>query len=157
MAAEAGMVHALICACDLYTATADAPPPVRSFETTERRVRNGSVHLLRHGGEPVATFTLTWDPSFKADLSIFPVATKPAYLGRLAVSTTWLDRGSIAGAQCLRRAIEVASRDGADVLRSEANPDLRSVRILLDLFGFVEHARAQDPDGRRRVYLQRPL
>lgn len=157
VAADAGLVHELLCACDRHTAVPAAPAPVRNLETTERRVREGAVHLLRHAGEPVATFTLTWSPPFTADPSVFPPARKPAYLGRLAVQPAWLERGTLAGVQCLRRAAEVARAGGADVLRSEANPDLRAVRALLDMFGFVEHGAAQDPDGRRRVYLQQVL
>lgn len=151
------VVHALLRACDLYTSTPDAPPPLRNLDTTVRRVRSGSVHLLRHGSEPAATFTLTPDPPFAADLSIFPRSRRPLYLGRLAVSPAWLDRGAPVGAQCLRRALDLAAAAGADALRSEANPDLHGVRRLLDLFGFVEHGSSRDPDGRGRVYLEKRL
>lgn len=157
VATDATTVHELLCACDRHTAVPAAPAPVRNPETTRARVREGAVHLLRHGGQAVATFTLTWSPPFTADPSVFPPARKPAYLGRLAVHPAWLEGGTLAGVQCLRRAGEVARAGGADVLRSEANPDLRSIRALLDLLGFVEHGSAQDPDGRRRVYLQQVL
>jgi GNAT superfamily N-acetyltransferase len=157
LSADAEEVHALLCASDAYHATPGSPAPLRSLETTRRRVGAGSVHLLRRGSEAVAMFTLTWDPPFEGGGALFPPARKPAYLGRLAVHPDWLARGSIVGAQCLRRAVEVATRGGADVLRSEANPDLTQVRALLGMFGFQEHGRSRAEDGRPRVYLQKAL
>jgi hypothetical protein len=150
-------VHEILCASDAYTATREAPPPVRNIETTRRRVRAGSVHVLRSGAEAVAMFTLTWDAPFAEDTTIFPPAQKPAYIGRLAIRPEWLARDSIVGARCLRRAVELAVSAGADALRSEANPDLVRVLTLLHLFGFEEYGRAQSEDGRRRVYLQKVL
>jgi hypothetical protein len=102
-------------------------------------------------------FTLTWDPPFDTAAANFPRAQKPAYLCRLAVNPAVLDGGSMVGARCVRRAVELASRSGADALRSEANPDLTAVRSMLDLFGFEEHGHAQSEDGRRQVYLQKLL
>jgi predicted GNAT family N-acyltransferase len=157
VSSNVGEVHALLCECDAYTATREAPTPVRNIETTRRRVRMGSVYVLRLGAEAVAMFTLTWDAPFAEDTAIFPPARKPAYIGRLAVKTEWLARGSIVGARCLRRAVELATSAGADAIRSEANPDLTRVVTLLRLFGFEEFGRTQSEDGRRRVYLQKAL
>ncbi|WP_437854459.1 hypothetical protein [Sorangium sp. So ce363] len=157
VASNAEEVHALLCASDAHHATPENPAPARRLETTRRRVQAGSVHLLRQGAEAIAMFTLTWEPPFEADLAIFPPAGKPAYLSRLVVHPAGLARGSLAGARCLRRAVELATAGGADVLRSEANPDLTQVRALLGMFGFEEHGRAQSEDGRRRVYLQKVL
>ena len=150
-------VHSLLCACDAYQSNRELPAPVRSIETTRRRVRAGSVHLLRFGTEPVAMFTLTLDPPFSDDRATFPSALKPTYLSRLAVRPDWLARGSIVGARCIRKAIEVAASLGADAVRSEANPDLKGVTTVLRLFGFQEYGRTQAEDGRRRVYLQKTL
>jgi GNAT superfamily N-acetyltransferase len=157
LATDAETVHALLCACDHHTATPEAPAPTRSFETTAARVRDGSVHVLRRDGEVVAMFTLTWTPPFDAEPDVFPPARKPAYISRLAVRPDHLAQGSVLGAQCLRHAAEVAAAQGADAIRSEANPDLRETLALLGLFGFTEHASRRDPDGRGRVYLQRRL
>lgn len=154
---DADEVHSLLCASDAYHATQNVPPPERSIATTRRRVQEGSVHLLRFEGAAVATFTLTWDAPFEADLSVFPKARKPAYLGRLAVMPAWLQNGSLAGARCLRKACELAASSGADALRSEANPDLYRVREMLHLFGFEEYGRASSKDGRRQVHLQKTL
>jgi hypothetical protein len=150
-------VHALLCACDAHQATARAPAPLRNPLTTARRVSEGSVHVLRSGPCAVATFTLTWDPPFSAELTVFPEASKPAYLGRLAVLPGWLEHGSLVGARCVRRAIELAARAGADALRAEANPDLSRVVALLSQLGFVEYSSSQAEDGRRRAYLQKQL
>lgn len=150
-------VHKLLCTSDAYTANAKAPAPIRNSETTRRRVHEGSVHVLRFEDEPVAMFTLTWDAPFAADPKVFPFARKPAYIGRLAVQAEWQEKGSIVGAQCLRKAIELAKSLASDAIRSEANPDLTRVRALLELFGFKEYGQAQSEDGRRRVYLQKDL
>ncbi|HEU0297874.1 MAG TPA: hypothetical protein VFR37_00425 [Longimicrobium sp.] len=157
VAGDPDEVHALICACDAFTATARAPAPVRSPESTRRRVDERAVHLLRHGPRAVATFTLTPYPPFDADLSLFPPARRPAYLGRLAVMPERLATGELLGPRCLRRAVELAAAAGCDALRSEANPDLEGVRAMLHLFGFQEYGQAQAQDGRRRVYLQKTL
>lgn len=149
-------VHTLLCACDAYTATDKAPAPVRNIETTWQRVHAGSVHVLRHDNESIAMFTLTWEPPFTGDLTIFPAALKPAYLGRLAVKPEWLINGSLVGVQCLRKAIELAKNERADAIRSEANPDLTRVRTLLHLFGFQEYGQNAE-GGRRRVYLQKTV
>jgi GNAT superfamily N-acetyltransferase len=154
---DAAEVHALLCACDAYQATASAPAPLRNPLTTERRVAEGSVHLLRHDGRAVATFTLSWDAPFSAPLGTFPEANEPAHLGRLAVSPEWLARGALLGVRCVRRALAVAREAGADVVRAEANPDLSRVVAMLRQLGFEEHGAAQSEDGRRRVYLQKRL
>jgi len=150
-------VHALLCACDAYTATPEAPAPSRNVETTRRRVQAGSVNVLRLGSEAVAMFTLTWDAPFTVDPSVYPSAQKPAYIGRLAVKPELMKKGSFIGARCLRKAIELAVSAGADAIRSEANPDLTRVRALLDLLGFKEYGQAQSEGGRRRVYLQKTI
>jgi|SRR5215203_3227382 len=150
-------VHALLCASDAYHATHAVPAPMRNMETTRRRVQEGSVHILRLGTEAVAMFTLTWDAPFAEGTVFFPPACKPAYIGRLAVKPDCLEGDSIIGAQCLRRAVELATSAGADAIRSEANPDLTRMRTLLRLFGFEEYGLTQSEDGRRRVYLQKAV
>jgi hypothetical protein len=156
-ATNAEEIHALLCACDAYTATPVAPPPTRSRETTVRRVTEGVVQVLRCNSFAVATFTLTRDPPFVEPSYHYPPARAPMYVGRLAVHPDWLRRGGLVGAQSLRRAIELATSAGADVLRSEANPDLTATRALLHQFGFKEYGGATDGTGRRRVYLQKEL
>ena len=150
-------VHALLCACDSYTATPGTQAPLRNIETTKRHVSVGAVHVLRFRNEAVAMFTLTWEAPFSEDPPVFPPARKPLYISRLAVKPEWLAKGSLVGVQCLRRAVELAESLGADVLRSEANPDLTRVRTLLQFLGFVEHAQKESADGRRSVYLQKTL
>lgn len=156
--ANADEVHALICASDAYTATSSAPAPVRNIQTTRRRVEAGSVHVLRFRGEAVATFTLTWEPPYDPrETAVFPPASKPIYISRLAVKPDWVENGSLVGVRCLRKAVELANGLGADAIRSEANPDLERVRALLAAFQFEQYGSAQAPDGRRRVYLQKDL
>nr|BBG06558.1 GNAT family transferase [Streptomyces sp.] len=156
---DTGEVHALLCACDAHQAAASGTSaPARRLETTEHRVRSGSVHLLRHDGRPAGMFTLTWDPPFAADEGAFPPAERPLYLSRLAVAPEWLTGGSLVGLRCLRRAIETAAQAGGDALRSEANPDLSATRSLLDILGFVQHGPTlSDGQGRRRVHLHKSL
>ncbi|MFF2998207.1 hypothetical protein ACFVTC_27195 [Streptomyces sp. NPDC057950] len=150
-------VHALLRACDGYQARKyGSAAPVRNSGTTERRVHAGDVHLLRHDGEAAGMFTLTWDPPFALAPDSFPAATRPAYLGRLAVAPRWLADSTPAGATCVRRALELASARGADALRSEANPDLADTVKLLELLGFRRHGGVlTDGEGRRTVRLQK--
>ncbi|MFE9004582.1 hypothetical protein ACFYOY_21005 [Streptomyces sp. NPDC007875] len=152
-------VHALLCACDARQAAASGTPaPRRRPETTERRVRAGAVRLLRHGAHPAGMFTLTWDPPFTVDDGVFPRAERPMHLSRLAVAPEWLDDGSLVGLRCVRHAIEEATRAGADVLRSEANPDLTDTRSLLDVLGFRQYGPTLgDAGGSRRAHLQKTL
>ena len=150
-------VHALLCASDASAATSNAPAPVRRLETTQRLVEAGLVHVLRLKGEAVAMFTLTWEAPSSSPESIYPPAEKPAYIQRLAVKPGMPEMGVLLGARCLRRAVELAESAGADVLRSEANPDLERVRALLKLFGFESFGQEESPDGRRRVFLQKNL
>ncbi len=158
IAADVEEIHSLLCACDAYTATSEAPPPQRNIETTRRRVGSGSVHLLRLGTRAVAMFTLTWDAPFAHEEAIaFPPARKPAYICRLAVDPEWLIKGTITSAQCIRKAMELARNAEADAIRLEANPDLARVRTLLGLFGFQEYGQGESVDGRRTVYLQKSL
>lgn len=156
--ADVEEVHQLLLACDRYQARCFAvPAPLRNIASTERQVGAGEVQLLRLGKEPVAMFTLSWQPGLDQDPAPFPPARRPAYLRRLAVSPAWLARGSLAGAQCLRRAVQLATEAGADALRSEANPDLIGPATLLRLFGFQQCGQGDTRDGRRRVYLQKSL
>ncbi|WP_228120296.1 hypothetical protein [Streptomyces fagopyri] len=150
-------VHALLRACDAYQARRyGSPAPVRNTGTTERRVRSGEVHLLRHDGEVAGMFTLSWDPPFTLAADAFPPAVRPAYLGRLAVAPRLLADSAPTGATCVRRAAELASARGADALRSEANPDLAGTVKLLELLGFRRHGDVlTDAAGRRTVRLQK--
>ncbi|GAA1094034.1 hypothetical protein [Streptomyces javensis] len=151
--------HALLCACDAHQAAASGTPaPRRRPETTEARVRSGSVRLLRHGACAAGMFTLTWDRPFTVAEGVYPHADRPIHLSRLAVAPEWLADGSLVGLRCVRHAIEEAARAGADVLRSEANPDLRETRSLLDILGFRQYGPTLgDEGGSRRVHLQKTL
>jgi hypothetical protein len=150
--------HELLCACDRFQAERHpSPVPRRSFATTEARVREGAVHLLRADGEPAGMFTLTWQPPFDAGADAPPDAGRPAYLGRLAVHPRWLAAGSMVGVQCVRRAIEAAREAGADVLRSEANPDLAGTWELLRTLGFTPLGPVEESGGVRRAKLQKTL
>lgn len=158
LATDAAEVHRLVCACDEHQARLSGTQvPARRSETTEQRVETRSVHVLRHGSEAAATFTLVWEPPFDASLDRFPPASRPAYLQRLAVSPDWLGRDALVGARCLRRAVELATSQGADAIRAEANPDLTDVRELLRLFGFRQCGPPEAAAGLARVYVQRAL
>jgi GNAT superfamily N-acetyltransferase len=156
-ARDAEEIHALLCASDAFVATPEAPPPKRNRATTQRLIDEGATQVLRHDGRAVASINLLWTPPFEMGQAQFPPAARPAFLARLAVDPEWAKRGSILGAQCIRRAMDLALERGADAIRCEANPDLTRTRAMLGLFGFSEHGAAQDPDGRRRVYLHLAL
>ncbi|WP_229402109.1 GNAT family N-acetyltransferase [Micromonospora okii] len=154
VATDASEAHALLCASDGHQAARyGMTAPVRSLDTTARRVRAGSVHLLRHGAEAAASFTLSPEPPHGMDLSVYPPAASPVYLQRLAVAPA--HEGSIVGLRCLRRAVELAHERGADVLRCEANPDLQATRRMLDALGFTQHGPTLAENGVRRVHLQK--
>lgn len=155
-ASDAEEVHALLCACDAYHASLRAPAPERSKKTTRRRVAEGAVHVLR-GGKAMAMFTLTWAPTFDEPDGVFPPARKPAYMSRLAVDPAVLAQGTVLGAQCYRRALDLAAVEGADALRVEANPDLEDVFELLRILGFVQHGPTLSDDVRRRAFLQKTI
>lgn len=150
-------VHTLLCASDAYQAARyGVAVPMRQRSTTDRLVRAGAVHLLRLGPDAIGMFTLSHTPPFD-DLSTFPPARNPAYLQRLAVRPEHLHDTSIAGARCLRKAIELAQHSGADALRAEANPDLTATRTLLQLMGFSQYGEVNTDGVRRWVFLQKAL
>jgi hypothetical protein len=158
VADDADAVHALLCASDAKAASdTGTPAPVRGLDSTRSRVGERAVHLLRADGEPAGMFTLTPFPPYDRDLAIFPAATRPLYLQRLAVDPGWAVRAPVVGLQCVRRAIEVATAAGADALRAEANPDLARVVSLLELCGFRPCGPPESSGGVRRLYLQMPL
>ena len=157
IAGDAEEVHALLLRCDAYQATATSTPvPARNRATTQRRVESGQVHLLRHDGRAVGAVTVSADPPF--ELPAFMAATPTArYVSRLSVDPKELARGSLVGVQCLRRAVEVAARDRAEVLRSQANPDLRSTWQLLSLLGFEQRGPVSDAGYARHAFLEKRL
>jgi hypothetical protein len=152
-------VHALLCACDRYQAERyDSPVPERNLRTTRLRVGAGAVHVLRHAGEAVATLTVTSEPPFEPVPDTYTPAVRPAYLGRLAVAPRLLATGAAVGVDCVRRAVAVASAQGADWLRSEANPDLAGTVRLLELLGFRRSgAVLASGRGVQRVRMEKPL
>ncbi len=157
VAEDVDEVHRLVCESDAAQASALAPAPVRRVETTKRLVAERSVQILRRGDRAIATITLGWQAPFPDDLWRFADARKPAYMSRLAARPSALAREPLVGAQCVRRAIELARSAGADAIRCEANPDLAGVTAMLALLGF-ERCGPELQDGvRRRVHLQRSL
>ena len=150
-------VHNLLCACDAYFATTAVPAPTRNLDTTARRVTGGSVHLLRQNGCAVAMFTLTSEPPFDESKIRWPKARNPVYVSRLAIEPKQLAEGTILGLRCYRRVFELALREGADVVRLEANPDLTRVKELLDILGFVRCTSVSESEGLKRIYLQKPI
>ncbi len=151
-------VHELLCASDAHHAQIHGlPVPVRRFESTRRYVEAGVVHLLRYGGDAAGMFTLTWESPFDEHTGVFPNRWKPAYLQRLALHPEWLQRDSLVGTRCLRRAIELATDTGADALRAEANPDLLATCALLRLFGFEQYGLVYTNGILRRIYLEKKL
>jgi aldose 1-epimerase len=157
-ATSATEVHDLLTSCDAHQAARSGTrAPVRRLEVTEQLVRDGAVRVLRHGARPVAMFTLTSGPG-KHPPADCPAAGRPAYLSRLAVAPELLTVGSLVGVRCVRKAIGTAAATGADVLRAEANPDLRETRALLDRLGFVQHGPVYvTGTGRRYVQLEKVL
>lgn len=156
IARDPNEVHNLLGESDAYAAgESGTPAPVRNHKSTEAHVRTGAVHLLREDGRPAGTFTLSPRPAGGHDVSVYPPARRPLYLQRLAVGAAWRERFSLVGVQCLRRAIEIATQAGTDVLRAEANPDLDRVRTLLDLLGFAQWGDIVMEAGVRRVNLQK--
>lgn len=158
VATDPAEAHELLCASDSYQAErTGTPAPARRIASTERLVRAGATHMLRQGGRAVAMFTLTTDPPFDAAEVPFPFAATPRYLQRLAVHPDLTARGSLAGARCVRQALELAAAAGADVLRCEANPDLVATRELLASLGFEQVGEVLETGGARRVHLQRRI
>ncbi|AHH99058.1 GNAT family N-acetyltransferase [Kutzneria albida] len=148
-------VHELLCTSDRFQAGRfDSPVPTRNPATTAKRVAAGVVHLLRVHDQAAAMFTLTWEPAFEEPSGVFPAARRPAYLGRLAVRPDLAGTGSLAGAQCVRRALSLAREQGADMIRAEANPDLEATVDMLVVLGFTRCEQVfADDTGRRRVHL----
>lgn len=157
IASSADEVHNLLLASDAAAATAELPAPRRNPEATRALVQAGRVHLLRKDGRAAAMFTLTTEPPFALEVAGYPMAEKALYLQRLAVDPDTAAMEPLAGLRALRMAIQTATDAGADVLRSEANPDLGRVFVMLSGHGFVPHRSILGDDGRRRVYLQKAL
>lgn len=148
-------VHALLSACDAYQAAqSGTPAPVRRPERTRELVVSGAVHVLRSVDAIAAMFTLVREGTTPDG---YPQAVRPARLSRLAVQPRLLETGSMAGVQCIRKAIELAAAGGADALRAEANPDLAQTRALLGRLGFEQHGPVESDGLRRWVRLQRPV
>ncbi|UBU11334.1 hypothetical protein [Nonomuraea gerenzanensis] len=156
---DAAELHELLVRSDAYQAgRTGTAAPARRIETTRALVSRGSVHVLRHGGQAVASFTLSCSPPSGLDPSAFPAAGDPVYLSRLAVLPELLAEGSFAGVRCVRRAIRLATAAGADALRAEANPDLTDTRTMLLGLGFEQQGPVHaDETGRRYVHLQKLL
>ncbi|TYB69115.1 hypothetical protein FXF51_07670 [Nonomuraea sp. PA05] len=156
---DAAELHELLVLCDAHQAArSGTAAPARRVETTEALVSRGCVHVLRHGGKAVASFTLSGSPPSGLDTAAFPAARDPVYLSRLAVLPELLAGGSFAGVRCVRKAIRLAGDAGADVLRAEANPDLTDTRTMLLGLGFEQQGPVHaDESGRRYVYLQKFL
>ncbi|WP_106978986.1 hypothetical protein [Streptomyces griseus] len=157
-AADAAEVHALLEACDAHQAEAThTPRPVRRPETTAALVAGGHVRLLREDGRAVGMFTLDTRPRAEEPPD-HPHAERPAYMSRLAVAPDRLAAGSLVGVRCVREAIRLAGSLGADALRAEANPDIRSTRALLASLGFEQCGPVHSDDtGRRFVHLHKSL
>jgi hypothetical protein len=151
-------VHALLCASDLVAATATGTPvPVRDMAVTRQRLGEGAVHVLRHGPVAVATFTLTATPPHGVAADAFSPARSPAYLQRLAILPGRPEESWLVGVQAVRRAVEVARAGGADVLCSQANPDLTQVREMLRMLGFVRRGEVVTDGATRRCHLEKRL
>jgi quercetin dioxygenase-like cupin family protein len=159
LATDPEPVHELLCRSDVHHAAhTGTPVPRRNWDSTDRHVRSSAVHVLRRGDELAAMFTLSDHPPFNLAETAYQPATRPVYLQRLAVAPHLLEEGSLVGVRCVRRAIELAERSGADVLRSEANPDLAGPVSVLHQSGFVQRGPVHaDSSGRRWVHLERSL
>ncbi|MEH1016307.1 hypothetical protein V6U90_24780 [Micromonospora sp. CPCC 206060] len=161
-ATDVDEVHDLLCASDTHvTGRYGSPVPVRRRESTDRLVSAGEVRLLRRNGRAAATFTLTTRAPFSPawEREIYPPARRAVYLMRLSVRPDLQTDGSLIGLRCVRKAIEVAADTGADVLRSETNPDLTATLQMLFTVGFTQYGPilSDEGDRRRRIYLQKDL
>lgn len=158
VAGNADVVHALLEESDAEQARRyGLPAPRRNPATTAIRVAAGQVHLAWLGGHPAGSFTLTAEPPFELEPGTFPPAASPRYLSRLCVASGQLRDGLPIGLQCLRMAITVAARAGADVLRSQANPDVTGTLTMLTLNGFRQRGPITANGPLRVVNLQREL
>jgi ribosomal protein S18 acetylase RimI-like enzyme len=158
VADDAEEVHELLCVSDAFQAeVSGTPAPVRRFSSTERYVGSGSVHVLSHGGVAAAMFTLSSQQPPGDRIVDFPPAHRPVYLQRLAVRPEYVGGGSIVGARCVRKAIELAVDAGADAVRCEVNPDLAGTLALLTFMGFEQCGQVYSEGPIRRAYLYRTI
>ena len=154
VADDADVIHRLIEASDRRAAErSGTTPPARRTASTRGLVSKGFVHLGVLDGRPAVTVTVSDNPPFDPGESGLPSADEPRYMQRLAVDPDVPDK--LLGFHAVRHAIEVATAAGADVLRSEANPDLEDVLRMLTALGFARFATHEGPA--RRTYLQREL
>ena len=155
VADDASVIHRLIEASDKGAAErSGTTAPARRMESTRGLVSKGFVHLGVLDGRPAVTVTVGDVPPFDPDETGMPPAAAPRYMQRLAVEPDVPDK--LLGFHAVRHAIAVATAAGADVLRSEANPDLEDVLRMLTALGF-ERFRTNEEGPARRTYMQRAL
>jgi hypothetical protein len=152
--ADADEIHGLLRASDAYQAQRSGSlVPHRHEERTRQLVASGAVHVLRTNAEIAGMFTLVWPAGADGTPGCRVVS-----MSRLAVQPRLLESGSLVGAQCVRKAIELSVAGGARVLRAEANPDLARTYRLLMMMGFEARGPVHDDGaGRRWVTLEKAL
>lgn len=155
LADDDALVHGLVELSDRRAAErSSSAPPTRNPASTHWLVSQGFVHVGWLRGRAVATITVRDTPPFDLARTGLPTAERPRYMQRLAVDPDASD--PLLGLRAVRRAITVASEDGADALRAEANPELVDVLRLLTAAGFSRFGT--DVSGALpRTYLQRAL
>jgi hypothetical protein len=157
VATDPEAVHGLLLASDAAAATPASPPPQRNRATTRRLVADGSVHLLRLNGIPAATFTMAGAPPFDLADTDYATDVTAVYMQRLAVSPGLRAAHPFLGARALRHALRIAEISGAEVLRSETNPDLKAASTLLFGHGFVRVGDIRGSAERPRACVERRL
>lgn len=154
-AEDAAEVHVLLCASDAFHAGIGQRLPQRNPRTTEAHVQARAVQGLFHDDSLVAMVTLTTAAPRGMDTTDFGLARQALYMQRLAVDPAWLGRDALLGVRCVKHALGIARKRGAEVLRAEANPRLAKVMQLLRTFGFVQVGPVLGAaNGTQRVNMQ---
>ena len=132
---NAVQAHDLLICSDVARCQPGQPLPQRNPQTTRALVEAGYVHGLFCGTQLMAMVTIGPSIPHGLDTSLFAPAQRPFYMQRLAVHPVLTSGHSMAGFRCVRTAIDVARRSGADTLRAETNAALTDTVALLTRLG----------------------
>lgn len=157
VARDADEVHSLLCASDAHQALPGMSVPQRNPATTQRHIHNHNVHAIRHTTTLVGCFTLTAQPPYGMDLSVFGDTGLAAYLQRLSIHPKWIAQNPLLGMRCVRHAAVVARQRAAASLRAEINPDIGGTHKMMRMLGFQQRGEVSGQAGRRKLCLELPL
>jgi len=131
-------VHELLVASDRMSAGENGIAPQRNPASSERAVANDWVWVLHDEGDLISMVTVSPEWSGPDErLAHFPPTPEPRYMRRLAVAPDRHGTGSLLSLRTIKQALQVASDEGATMLRCETNPhDASAVRVLQAL-GFT--------------------